>query len=142
MSKPTLVKTLKKLEENKYITYEVVNRKRIYTLLKEPVKEELKFVVNYAIVEHCIQGFITTTELELYCFMRYLHNEQHRLGLAKHNGNLFKITQEELSKKTGINQGNISRYIDNLIKSGAMDIWHRGKIENSPCWYNVYRLNY
>lgn len=142
MSKPTLVKTLKELEENKYITYEVVNRKRVYTLLKEPVKEEFKFVVNYSIVEHCIQGFITTTELELYCFMRYLHNEQHRLGLAKHNGNLFKITQEELSKKTGINQGNISRYIDNLIKSGAMDIWHRGKIENSPCWYNVYRLNY
>lgn len=142
MSKPTLIKTLKELEENKYISYEVVNRKRVYTLAKERVKEEFKFVVNYAIVDHCIQGFITTTELELYCFMRYLHNEQQRLGLSNQKGNLFKITQEELSKKIGIDQGNVSRYIDNLIKSGAMDIWHRGKLENSPCWYNIYRLNY
>lgn len=142
MGKNTLIKTLKELEENKYITYEIVNRKRVYTLIKERVKEECKFIVSYAIVMDCIKGFISTGELELYCYMRYLHNEQQRLGLAKHKGNLFQITQEELAKELGITQQGVSVMIDNLKKSGAIDRWYRGKIENSPCWYNVYRLNY
>lgn len=142
MSKPTLVKTLKELEENKYITYEMVNRKRVYTLVKERVKEESKFLINYGVVRECVKGFITPNELELYCFMRYLHNEQHRLGLAKHNGNLLQITQEELAVKMGIHRERVTVMINNLLKEEIISIWYRGKIENSPCWYNVYRLNY
>ena len=142
MSKPTLVKTLKELEENKYITYEVVDRKRVYTLIKERVKEECKFIINYGVVRECVKGFITSSELELYCYMRYLHNEQQRLGLAKHRGNLFQITQEELALKMGIHRERITVMINNLIKEDIVSIWYRGKLENSPCWYNVYRLNY
>ena len=142
MSKPTLVKTLKALEENKYISYEVINRKRVYTLIKERVKEESKFLINYGVIRECVKGFITPSELELYCFMRYLHNEQHRLGLAKHKGNLFQITQEELAVKMGIQRERVTVMINNLLEEEIISIWHRGKIENSPCWYNVYRLNY
>lgn len=142
MSKPTLVKTLKDLEENKYITYEVVNRKRVYTLVKERVKEESKFFISYGVIRECIKGFITPSELELYCFMRGLHNEQQRLRIAKQNGNLFQITQEELATKMGIHRERVTIMINNLIKEDIISIWHRGKLENSPCWYNVYRLNY
>ena len=142
MSKPTLLKTLKELEENKYITYEVINRKRVYTLIKERVKEECKFIINYGVVRECVKGFITPSELELYCYMRYLHNEQQRLGLAKHKGNLFQITQEELALKMGVHRERITVMINNLIKEDIVSIWYRGKLENSPCWYNVYRLNY
>lgn len=142
MSKPTLVKVLKELEENKYITYEIVNRKRVYTLIKERVKEECKFIINYGVVRECVKGFINPSELELYCYMRYLHNEQQRLGLAKHKGNLFQITQEELALKMGIHRERITVMINNLIKEDILSIWYRGKLENSPCWYNVYRLNY
>ena len=74
--------------------------------------------------------------------MRYLHNEQHRLGLAKHKGNLFQITQEELAVKMGIQRERVTVMINNLLEEEIISIWHRGKIENSPCWYNVYRLNY
>lgn len=142
MSKPTLVKTLKELEENKYISYEVVDRKRVYSLVKERVKEECKFIISYAVVRECVKGFITSSELELYCYMRYLHNEQQRLGLAKHRGNLFQITQEELALKMGVHRERITVMINNLIKEDIVSIWYRGKLENSPCWYNVYRLNY
>ena len=142
MGGTTLVKTLKELEENKYIKYEVVNRKRLYTLVKERVKEDCKFSINYGVVRECVKGFITLSELELYCFMRYLHHEEQRLGIATHNGNLFQITQEELASKIGIHRERVTVMINNLIKEDIISIWYKGKIENSPCWYNVYRLNY
>ena len=74
--------------------------------------------------------------------MRGLHNEQQRLGIAKHKGNLFQITQEELAAKMGIHRERVTIMINNLIKEDVVSIWYRGKLENSPCWYNVYRLNY
>ena len=56
-----MIKTLKELEENKYIVHENANKDKIYIL-----NNKFNFIINYGIIMECIKGFITVDELELY----------------------------------------------------------------------------
>lgn len=142
LSNPTLIKTLKELEENKFISVETINRKKFYKLNKERSKEECKFIISFSATYECIKGNISTEEYELYCYMRYLHNKEQRENPNALKGNLFRINQEDLAKDLGITQGRVSQMIDNLIDEKLLSIWYRCKKENSMFFYNTYRLNY
>lgn len=142
LSNPTLIKTLKELEENKFISVETINRKKLYKCIPERVKEECTFTISYSATYECIKGNISTEEYELYCYMRYLHNKQQREDTTALKGNLFRMNQEDIAKGLGITQGRVSQMIDNLIDEKLLSIWYRGKRENSSFYYNVYLLNY
>ena len=142
LSNPTLIKTLKELEENKFITIETINRKKLYKCIPERVKEECTFVISYSATYECIKGNISTEEYELYCYMRYLHNKEQRENPRALKGNLFRINQEDLAKDLNVTQQRISAMISNLIDEKLLSIWYRGKKENSNFYYNVYLLNY
>ena len=142
LSNPTLIKTLKELEENKFISVETINRKKLYKCIPERVKEECTFTISYSATYECIKGNISTEEYELYCYMRYLHNKQQREDTTALKGNLFRMNQKEIAEGLKITQGRVSQMIDNLIDEKLLSIWYRGKRENSSFYYNVYLLNY
>lgn len=142
LSNPTLIKTLKELEDNGFITVETINRKKFYKLNKERSKEECKFIISFSATYECIKGFISTEEYELYCYMRYLHHKEQRENPNALKGNLFRINQEDLARELGVTQQRISKMINKLIDEKLLSLWYRDKKENSPFFYNTYRLNY
>lgn len=142
LSDRTLTKTLKELEENKFITVETIDRKKFYRCIPERVKENCTFNISISATYNCIKGDISTQEYELYCYIRYKHSKQQREDLKALKGNLFQINQEELAKDLGISQGRISQMIDKLVNKKYLSIWYRGKKQNSPFYWNCYLLNY
>ena len=133
---------MKELEDNGFITVETINRKKFYKLNKERSKEECKFIISFSATYECIKGFISTEEYELYCYMRYLHHKEQREYPNALKGNLFRINQEDLARELGVTQQRISKMINKLIDEKLLSLWYRDKKENSPFFYNTYRLNY
>lgn len=142
MSNPTLTKTLKELEENKFITVETIDRKKFYTLNKERAKEEYTFIISMAATYECIKGNITFEEYELYCYMRYLHNKIQREDPKAEKGNILRINQEDIAKKLNISRERVTQMIQSLLDEKLLSIWYRAKKSNSMQFYNYYRLNY
>ena len=142
MSNPTLTKTLKELEENKFITVETIDRKKFYTLNKERVKEECTFIISMAATYECIKGNITFEEYELYCYMRYLHNKIQREDPKAEKGNILRINQEDIAKKLNISRERVTQMIKSLLEEKLLTIWYRAKKSNSMQFYNYYKLNY
>lgn len=142
LSNPTLIKTLKELEENKFIEVELVGRKKLYKVKETKNKIELTYNVSFAAAFECVKGNISTDELRLYNYMRYLHNKEQRENPKAIKGNILQITQRDLAKDLDITQGRISQMIDNLLDEKLISIWYRGKSQNNGFEYYVYRLNY
>lgn len=143
LSKNTLTKALKNLEENEFIGVTNIGKyKSLYKLKEIRSKVELKYLVSFSVTYECIKGNITTEELRLYNFMRYIHNKEQRENPEALQGNLLQISQKELGKEFGVTQQRISKMISNLMEEKIISPYYRGKSKNNGFEFYVYRLNY
>lgn len=143
LSKNTLTKTLKNLEENNFI--EVIKKERgilLYKLKPNKCKEELKYIVSFAATYEAIKGNITTEELRLYNYMRYIQHKEQRENPEALKGNLLQITQTDLGNGFGVSQQRISQMIENLMQEKIISPYYRGKSKNNGFDFYIYRLNY
>ena len=141
ISKPTLIKLLKEMEQMKLIEVTTEGNKKLYKLNSkvDNIKhEEYKFLINFASADKVIQGQIKSEDLRLYCFMKYLHNVEKRTN--KKTGNVFSIRQMELSRLYGEDQGNISKRINRLEEYGLLGIVYRKSIYGRD--YYIYKLKF
>lgn len=151
LSDPTLIKTLKSLEDKQIIEVTKANRKlgveSFYKLNTIRCKAENTINVSYLATAMCICRLITTTELQLYHYMRYLHHQQQKNNSNALKGNLFQFTMNELAKgfygadTKEDNKSNISVMINNLLECHILDIWDRKTSKNNNFEYYIYRLN-
>lgn len=143
MSDKTLRETLKNLEDNGFIISDIQAKgKKLYKLVTNRAKIELTYIVSYSAMFECVKGNISTEELRLYNYMRYLHHKEQRENPKALKGNLFQFNQVDLAKELGVTQGRISQMIDNLLDEKLLGIWYRYPSGNNGFEYNVYRLNY
>ncbi|WP_075809782.1 hypothetical protein [Clostridium perfringens] len=146
LSDRTLKDTLKSLLENGFITVEKGVKQRgekdKYFLKESRSKIELTYNISFAATYECVKGNISTEELRLYNYMRYLHNKQQREDEGSLKGNLFQINQVELAKHLDVTQQRISQMIENLLDEKLLSIWYRQTSKNNGFEYNIYRLNY
>lgn len=143
LSKPTISKTLKSLEEKEYISinkgYKKEGVKDTYTLNPTKLNADNSLKISYMLNLSVIWGRITTTELKVYTHMRYLHNEEVLKGRAK--GNIFTITLEELANSLGDDVANVCRYVTNLYENNILDRRSKPCKDNPNNFYYEYKLN-
>ena len=146
LSEKTLRNALKSLAENGFIRIEKGNArakiKDIYIVNDVKSKIDLMFNISYGAIYTCVKGLISTEELRLYSYMRYLHHKQQRENPKALRGNLFQINQSELAKDLGVTQQRISKMIENLVDEKVLGIWYRQSSKNNGFEYNIYRLIY
>lgn len=146
LSERTLKDTLKSLTDNGFIeVIKGVKRNGVpdrYILKTERSKAELTYCISFSATYECIKGHISTEELRLYNYMRYLHHKQQREDSKALKGNLFQINQVDLAKDLGVTQQRISDMINNLLDEKLLSIWYRQKSKNNGFEYNIYRLIY
>ena len=139
-SDKTIRTTLKELQDNGFIDTFTSDRKKYYILKPNRVKEELKIKISYASTYECIKGNITTRELELYCYMKYLANTQ---PLKKGDPvGILRINQEDLAKEVGLPRDKVNKMIRNLKDEKMVLIYDKKKSKNNNFMYNTYLLNY
>lgn len=141
-SKPTIIKALGNLADNGFIEVETVGKKKLYKLASIRNKVELTYNISFGATFECVKGNITTEELRLYNYMRYLHHKEQRENPKALKGNLFQMTQRDLAKEFGVTQQNISLMITNLLEEKIISTWYRQTSNNNGFDYYVYTLNY
>lgn len=143
LSKPTISKALKGLEDKGYITITKGNSRQgikdTYKLNDKKVTPENSFKMSYFINILVIKGHITTNELKIYTHMRYLHLEDVKLNKTK--GNIFVRSLDDLAKSLGDSKANVSRYVNNLYENMVLDRRAIQKESNSKQFYYEYKLN-
>ena len=139
MSDKTIRTTLKELEENGFIVVTTIDRKKFYKAKPNYVKDDMKTEISYLAALQCIKGCISTQELELYCYIKYLN----KMAPKKKGQDPYSIyiNQEGLANVLGIEQSRISQMIKNLLNEKLMSIDYRSKSSNNNFMYNVYLLN-
>jgi CTP-dependent riboflavin kinase len=137
----TLKSILKSLEENKFINA-TEGKTPVYTPHEPRTQIELKYNISYAATYEAIKGRISTEELRLYNYMRYIHHVEQRENSKALKGNLLQVTQKQLAKDLGITQGRASQMLKKLLSEKIISIWHKQKSKNNGFDFNVYRLNY
>lgn len=142
LSKPTLTRALQSLEDSEFIEVSMIDRKKFYKLKEVRSDMELTYNISFAATYECVKGNISTEELRLYNYMRYLHNKQQRENPKALKGNLFQFNQVDLAKDLDITQSRISQMIHNLRQELLLGIWYRQPSQNNGFDYNIYRLNY
>ncbi|EPB8149642.1 hypothetical protein ACRTAH_002912 [Clostridium perfringens] len=146
LSDRTLKDTIKSLLDNGFITVKKgvkkLGQKDQYLLKESRSKVELNYDISFSATYECVKGNISTEELRLYNYMRYLHHKKQREDTGALKGNLFQINQVELAKDLGVTQQRISAMINNLLDEKLLSIWYRQKSKNNSFEYNIYRLNY
>lgn len=146
LSERTLKNTLKSLLENGFISVEKgVKRLGIkdrYIVNESRSKVELTYNVSYGATYECVKGNISSEELRLYNYIRYLHHKEQRENPESLKGNLFQINQSVLAEHLGVTQGRISQMIENLVDEKIMGIWYKQASKNNGFEYNIYRLIY
>ena len=143
LSKPTLTKALQSLEDNGFIEVTTEDKgKKFYKIKEIRSNIELTYNISYAATYEAVKGNISTEELRLYQYMRYLHNKQQREDSKALKGNLFQFNQVDLAKDLGLTQGRVSQMISNLLFEKLISIWYRQPSQNNGFDYNIYRLNY
>ena len=130
------------LEENGFIEVKFIDRKKIYKLKDIRNKIELTYNISYGATYECVKRNISTEELRLYNYMRYLHHKQQREDPKALKGNLFQFTQIDLAKEFGTTQGRISQMITNLLDQKILGIWYRQPSRNNGHDFYIYRLVY
>ena len=136
----TITKTLNELHVNGFIDITTEGRRKFIKLKSNRVSEDLKIRISYASTYECIKGDITPTELELYCYMKYLNKiTPRKRGEAE---NALTVTQEELARDLGVSQQHISEMIKNLLGRKLLSINYRGRNRSGTYMYNSYLLNY
>lgn len=146
LSERTLKDTLKSLVDNGFITVKKgvkkLGEKDLYFLKESRTKADLKYDISFSATYECVKGNISTEELRLYNYMRYLHHVKQREESGALKGNLFQINQSDLAKDLGITQQRISVMVNNLLDEKLLSIWYRQQSKNNGFEYNIYRLNY
>lgn len=142
LSKNMLTNALKSLEENDFIDVSTIDRKKFYKIKDVSSNIELTYNISYAATYECVKGNISTEELKLYNYMRYLHNKQQREDSNALKGNLFQFNQSDLAKDLGLTQGRISQMIHNLRQELLLGVWYRQPSKNNGFDFFIYRLNY
>ena len=139
MSDKTIRTTLKELEENDFIVVTTIDRKKFYKAKPNYVKDDMKTEISYLAALQCIKGCISTQELELYCYIKYLN----KMAPKKKGQDPYSIyiNQEGLANVLGIEQSRVSQMIKNLLNEKLMSIDYRSKSSNNNFMYNVYLLN-
>lgn len=139
MSDKTIRTTLKELEENDFIVVTTIDRKKFYKAKPNYVKDNMKTEISYLAALQCVKGCISTQELELYCYIKYLN----KMAPKKRGQDPYSIyiNQEALGNVLGIDQSRISQMIKNLLNEKLMSIDYRSKSSNNNFMYNVYLLN-
>lgn len=139
-SKDTLTKALKSLEDNGFI--ESSGKPKFYQLVTTRDKVELTYNISFGATYEAVKGNISTDELRLYNYMRYIHHKQQRDNSNSLKGNLLQVNQVDLAKDLDVTQGRISQMIDKLLDELLLGIWYRQPSQNNGFDYNIYRLNY
>lgn len=143
LSKPTILKALKGLEDKGYINIEKGNSRKgikdTYKLNAKKVTSENSIRMSYFINILVIKKHITTNELKVYTHMRYLHNEDLIKGKTK--GNIFVRSRHELAKSLGMDENNVAKAINNLYENMVLDRRVVQKESNSKQFYYEYKLN-
>lgn len=146
ISERTLKDTLKSLEENGFVEVVKGNSRagipNLYKIKNQRTKVELTYNISYSATYECIKGNISSEELRLYNYIRYLHHKQQREDQKALKGNLFQFNQIDLAKGLGVTQGRISQMIENLLDEKLLSVWYRQQSKNNGFDYNIYRLNY
>lgn len=136
----TITKTLNELHVNGFIDITTEGRRKFIKLKSNRVSEDLKIRISYASTYECIKGDITPTELELYCYMKYLNKiTPRKRGEAE---NVLTVTQEELARDLGVDQSRIAQMISNLLGRKLLSINYKGRNRSGTYMYNSYLLNY
>ena len=120
----------------------MVGQKKLYKVKETRNKIELTYNISFAAAYECIKNNITTDELRLYNYMRYLHNKEQRENSKALKGNILQVNQTDLAKALGVTQQRISKMIESLLNEKIISIWYRGQSKNNGFEYYVYRLNY
>lgn len=141
LSEKTLRVALNNLIEIGLIT-KSNHKKIIYKVKNTKTKVELTYKISYAATYEVVKGHITTDELRLYTYIRYLHHIENKSKFNLLSGNLFHINQEQLAKDFCVTQGRISQMVTNLCNEKIMGIAYNKKSLNTGFEYNVYRLIY
>ena len=141
-SKDTLTKALSNLEDNGFIKVELIGKKKLYKINTTRSKVELTYNVSYGATYECIKGAISTEELRLYNYMRYIHNYTQRNNPNALKGNLLQVNQVDLAKDLGVTQSRVSQMINNLLEEKILGVWYRQASKNNGFDFNIYRLNY
>lgn len=143
LSEKTITNALVSLEANGLVEVKTLQRgKKVYLLKDTRNKIELTYMVSYSATYECVKGYISTEELRLYNYMRYLHHKQQREDPKALKGNLFQFTQTDLAKDLGLTQGRISQMIDKLLEEKLLSVWYRQPSHNNGFDFYIYRLNY
>ena len=146
LSEKTLRDTLKNLADNGFIEVVKGNKKlgisNIYKIKSIRSKAELTYNISFSATYECVKGNISTEELKLYNYMRFLHHKTQRENSKALKGNLFQMNQSEIAKALDVTQGRISQMIDNLLDEKLLSIWYREPSKNNGFEYYIYRLNY
>ncbi|MDK0616250.1 hypothetical protein P5E77_15665 [Clostridium perfringens] len=146
LSDRTLKDTIKSLLDNGFITVKKgikkLGEKDQYLLKESRSRVELNYDISFSATYECVKGNISTEELRLYNYMRYLHHKKQREDTGALKGNLFQVNQVELAKDLDVTQGRISQMIENLLDEKLLSIWYRQQSKNNGFEYNIYRLNY
>lgn len=137
----TLKETLKKLKADSFIG-STTDKAPIYKVNEPRTPIELTYKISYGATYEAVKGRISTEELRLYNYMRYIHHKDQRINTKALKGNLLQVTQSELAKDLGVTQVRISQMIDSLLCEKIISIWHRQKSKNNGFEFNIYRLNY
>ena len=114
----------------------------MYKLINTRNKVELTYNISFGATFECVKGNISTDELRLYNYMRYLQHKEQRENPKALKGNLFQMTQRDIAKDFGTTQGGISQMINNLLEEKLISIWYRQTSNNNGFDYYVYTLNY
>lgn len=121
MSERTLKTVLKEMVEDGYLITEKVGRNNLYKLAKErKIEDQYKIIVKASVVYDVVKGYMTQEELQFYCFLCYLQNEQRRL-MPNIRGNKLQLTQEEIAKKYGVTRKCINELIGELNRKKYID---------------------
>ncbi len=136
----TLKQTIEQLQDKGLIDVTTIDRKKFYKLRPNRVADNMKVKVSSAAVYECIKGNISPTELELYCYMKYLNYIK-----PKKRGDIpraITVTQDELARDLGMTQQCISKMIQKLLNEKYISINYRAVSKSNGFKYNSYLLNY
>ncbi|MBH8099320.1 hypothetical protein F1292_18640 [Clostridioides difficile] len=141
-SEKTLRETVKRLQQNGYITktkgITKLGIKDTYNVKEVRCNIDKQYTISYFVTMAVIWGIISTEELRLYTHMRY--KQDLLVKDDKIKGNILRINQEELAKDLGVTQQRISNMIESLLDTKILDVWET-KINDRGFMYYTYRLN-
>ena len=143
LSRPTLLKALKRLEDKGYISIvkgvKKLGIKDTYKINAEKINDDNRFKMSYLINVLVIKGEITTTELKIYTHMRYLHHLDVQNEKAK--GNIFVISRSELAKSLNMDENNVAKALNSLWENMVLDRRSVQSKNNPSIFYYEYKLN-